>query len=89
MQHIALRTEDIIKSVSNLAARGQQFLTIPKNYYTLLRENLKHSKVNIAEDMDIVSYNTVPNPSLPKPRLHQEIFEKNCDMLCSKPNIEF
>lgn len=54
VQHIALRTEDIIKSVTNLAARGQQFLTIPKTYYTLLRENLKHSKVNIAEDMDII-----------------------------------
>ena len=55
VQHIALRSMDIIKDVTNLKARGQQFLTIPKTYYTVLKENLKKSKVSIAEDMAMVS----------------------------------
>ena len=55
VQHIALRTFDIIKTVTNLKARGQLFLTIPKTYYVELRKALKNSKVNITEDMDIVS----------------------------------
>ena len=57
MQHIALRTNDIISTVTNLKSRGQKFLTIPKTYYTQLREALKSSKVRIAEDMDVVGEN--------------------------------
>ena len=55
VQHIALRSEDIIRDISNLKARGQQFLTIPKTYYTQLKEALKSSKVQVAEDMAVVS----------------------------------
>lgn len=54
VQHIALRTNDIISTVTNLKSRGQKFLTIPKTYYTQLREALKSSKVRIAEDMDVL-----------------------------------
>ncbi|KAL5257329.1 hypothetical protein ACHWQZ_G012305 [Mnemiopsis leidyi] len=54
VQHIAMRSNDIIRDVTNLKARGQQFLTIPKTYYTQLREALKSSKVSIAEDMDML-----------------------------------
>ncbi|KAL2916726.1 hypothetical protein HK105_203844 [Polyrhizophydium stewartii] len=52
VQHIAIRTEDILKSVSNLRARGVEFLTIPKTYYDNLRVRLASSPVKIAEDMD-------------------------------------
>ncbi|XP_062584813.1 uncharacterized protein LOC134246462 [Saccostrea cucullata] len=52
VQHIAMNTDDIIKSVSILRERGLQFLEIPKTYYKNLRERLKKSKVKIAEDMD-------------------------------------
>ena len=52
MQHIALNTSDIIGAVKALRARGMQFLSIPKSYYTALRERLAHSKVKIEEPMD-------------------------------------
>ncbi|CAI2177429.1 17429_t:CDS:2, partial [Funneliformis geosporum] len=38
VQHIALRTEDIITSVTSLRARGLEFLTIPATYYDNLRQ---------------------------------------------------
>jgi 4-hydroxyphenylpyruvate dioxygenase len=44
VQHIALRTEDIITSVQRMKARGCQFLTIPTTYYDQLREKLKSSE---------------------------------------------
>ena len=55
VQHIAMRSNDIIRDVTNLKARGQQFLSIPSTYYTQLREALKKSKVRITEDMAMVS----------------------------------
>ncbi|KAH3882298.1 hypothetical protein DPMN_006232 [Dreissena polymorpha] len=41
--------------VSNLRARGQDFLSISKTYYINLRERLKSSPVKVAEDLDTVS----------------------------------
>ncbi|KAH9515138.1 hypothetical protein Btru_019312 [Bulinus truncatus] len=52
VQHIAMRTDDIIESITNLRARGQHFLEIPATYYRTLRENLKNAKIKIAEDLD-------------------------------------
>jgi 4-hydroxyphenylpyruvate dioxygenase len=52
VQHIALRTDDILHAVNNLRARGVRFLTIPPSYYELLRKKLSVSKVNIKEDID-------------------------------------
>lgn len=52
VQHIALNTQDIISAVSNLRARGMLFLQVPDTYYDALRENLKHSKVKVAEDLN-------------------------------------
>ncbi|KAL4223487.1 hypothetical protein ACF0H5_016958 [Mactra antiquata] len=54
VQHIAMNTDDIITTVSNLRARGQEFLTIPKTYYINLRERLKTSKVKVTEDLDVL-----------------------------------
>lgn len=52
IQHIALNTKDIIKAITNLRARGMEFLSIPDTYYTTLKEKLKSSKVKITEDMN-------------------------------------
>lgn len=52
VQHIALNTDDIITSVTNLRARGMNFLHVPDTYYTQLREKLQDSKVKIEEDLD-------------------------------------
>jgi 4-hydroxyphenylpyruvate dioxygenase len=56
VQHIAINTPDIITSVSNMKARGCDFLTIPETYYARLREALAvHNKIAkrpITEDLD-------------------------------------
>ncbi|CAG5120586.1 unnamed protein product, partial [Candidula unifasciata] len=52
VQHIAMRSENIIESITSLRARGQQFLDIPPTYYRTLRENLKNSKVKVTENLD-------------------------------------
>ena len=52
VQHIALRTNDIISSIKTLKERGMIFLSIPSSYYAALRERLAHSKVKITESMD-------------------------------------
>ncbi|KAJ2159113.1 hypothetical protein GGF46_003268 [Coemansia sp. RSA 552] len=52
IQHIAVRTNDIITAVTNMKQRGAQFLPTPKTYYDDLRERLQHSKITVTEDMD-------------------------------------
>lgn len=52
VQHIALRTNDIISSVANLRARGLQFLDVPKKYYDNLRARLKSAPITVSEDLD-------------------------------------
>ncbi|OBZ89033.1 4-hydroxyphenylpyruvate dioxygenase [Choanephora cucurbitarum] len=58
VQHIAINTPDIITSVTNMKARGCDFLTIPSNYYTTLRSKLvAHNKIAkrpIVEDLDVL-----------------------------------
>lgn len=54
VQHIALNTDDIIGAIKNLRARGMDFLTIPPSYYEILKENLKHSRTKVTEDMKIL-----------------------------------
>lgn len=51
VQHIALNTNDIITAITNLRARGVEFLTIPDAYYDVLRKQLAHSKVQVKEDL--------------------------------------
>jgi len=51
VQHIAIHSTDIIKSVSAMRARGTQFLHFPDTYYEQLREKLKKSKVHVTQDM--------------------------------------
>jgi len=52
VQHIALRTENILEAVAALRARGLDFLTVPDSYYENLRARLKTSPTKIAEDMN-------------------------------------
>lgn len=54
IQHIALNTSNIIEAITNLRARGQEFLTIPDSYYDMLRERLKTSKVQVTEDLNVL-----------------------------------
>jgi len=54
VQHIALRTKDIIKSIKALRKRGVKFLTIPKTYYEDLRKRLSNSNLKVDEDLKII-----------------------------------
>ena len=52
VQHIALNTTDIIKTIELLRKRGVEFLEVPKAYYDNLRKNLPNISINIKEDID-------------------------------------
>ncbi|GAB1290157.1 4-hydroxyphenylpyruvate dioxygenase [Apodemus speciosus] len=54
VQHIALKTEDIITTIRHLRERGMEFLAVPSSYYKLLRENLKTAKIQVKESMDVL-----------------------------------
>ncbi|XP_068633181.1 4-hydroxyphenylpyruvate dioxygenase-like [Battus philenor] len=54
VQHIAINTEDIITAIENLRSRGVEFLSIPSKYYKIIRERLQHSKVRVAESIDVL-----------------------------------
>ncbi|XP_056628759.1 4-hydroxyphenylpyruvate dioxygenase [Triplophysa dalaica] len=54
VQHIAMNTSDIISAIRNLKERGMEFMSVPDTYYQQLKEELKHSKVKIAEDISIL-----------------------------------
>jgi len=40
--------------VTNLRARGLQFLDVPDKYYSNLKERLKQSPIIVKEDIDVV-----------------------------------
>lgn len=52
VQHIALKTENIIEAVTALTNRGVEFLTIPDAYYERLRKGLEHAGIQVSEDID-------------------------------------
>ena len=56
VQHIALRTNDIISAVSNMRARGVDFISVPDTYYSTMRMRLKTDKRNwqLQEDFDTI-----------------------------------
>jgi len=52
VQHIALQTNDIIYTITQLKARGLEFLTIPKSYYVSIKQKLSKSPIKVKEDLD-------------------------------------
>ncbi len=52
VQHIALRTKDIIAAVTSMRLRGVKFMSVPPVYYSHLRERLAASPVEVKEDID-------------------------------------
>ncbi|KAA0152382.1 hypothetical protein FNF29_03948 [Cafeteria roenbergensis] len=51
VQHIALKTEDIITAITNLRARGVKFLKVPSTYYDSLETRLAAAGIKVKEDM--------------------------------------
>ncbi|KAK7515132.1 Glyoxalase/Bleomycin resistance protein/Dihydroxybiphenyl dioxygenase [Phyllosticta citriasiana] len=56
VQHIALRTHDIIAAITALKQRGVEFIKVPDTYYTSMRERLARTananKWQLQEDFD-------------------------------------
>lgn len=51
VQHVAMRTDDIVHTVSRLRARGVQFLSVPKTYYEMLPDRVG----KIDEDIEVLA----------------------------------
>ncbi|SPO05398.1 probable 4-hydroxyphenylpyruvate dioxygenase [Cephalotrichum gorgonifer] len=52
VQHIALRCKDIIETITNLKARGVEFIKVPETYYNSMRQRLKSAGLNLNEDFE-------------------------------------
>ncbi|KIW66661.1 4-hydroxyphenylpyruvate dioxygenase [Phialophora macrospora] len=50
VQHIALRTDDIIASVTNLKERGIEFISVPDTYYEAMSKRLAQAGMKLNED---------------------------------------
>ncbi|KAG7273793.1 hypothetical protein CRUP_012811, partial [Coryphaenoides rupestris] len=75
VQHIAMNTSDIITAIRNLKERGMEFMCVPDTYYEQLREKLKHSKVQIAEDLDVLQIFTKPVQD--RPTVFLEVIQRH------------
>jgi 4-hydroxyphenylpyruvate dioxygenase len=54
VQHLALKTENIIDAVAALRKRGVEFLPIPKSYYDNFRKALPNLSIEVKEDVDTI-----------------------------------
>jgi 4-hydroxyphenylpyruvate dioxygenase len=54
VQHIALKTPDILTTVRNMRARGVEFISVPETYYATMRERMKSNtlKWTLKEDFE-------------------------------------
>jgi len=59
VQHIAMKTDDIINTIENMKSRGVEFLNIPDTYYENLRKGLAESPIEVKEDLDVLQKNKI------------------------------
>ncbi|KAJ4287655.1 hypothetical protein N0V90_012358 [Kalmusia sp. IMI 367209] len=52
VQHIALRTTDIVAAITHLKARGVEFIKVPDTYYVAMRARLKRAGMTLNEDFE-------------------------------------
>ncbi len=98
VQHIAVATDDVIKTVTDLKSRGVEFLTIPQSYYdTLLKrigsidENLAElAKLGILVDRDDEGYllQIFTKPVEDRPTLFFEIIQRKGAQSFGKGNFQ-
>jgi 4-hydroxyphenylpyruvate dioxygenase len=91
VQHIALRTPDIISAVSNLRARGVEFISVPETYYISMKKRIAQTglklnesfetiqKLNILIDFDEGGYllQLFTKPLMDRPTVFIEIIQRN------------
>ncbi|EAL87514.1 hypothetical protein KXW98_007229 [Aspergillus fumigatus] len=54
VQHIALLTDDIIRDITNLKARGVEFIKVPDTYYEDIKVRLKKAGLTLHEDFETI-----------------------------------
>ncbi|KAK9371682.1 Glyoxalase/Bleomycin resistance protein/Dihydroxybiphenyl dioxygenase [Lipomyces chichibuensis] len=54
VQHIALRTQNIIETITNMKARGVEFISVPSTYYEQMRIRLSNSSIKLNEDFTML-----------------------------------
>ena len=54
VQHIALRTDNIIEAIKNLKARGTEFIKVPETYYEDMKVRLKKQGMVLEEDFEVL-----------------------------------
>ncbi len=54
VQHIALLTDDIIRDITNLKARGVEFIKVPDTYYEDIKIRLKKAGLKLHEDFETI-----------------------------------
>ncbi|OAX81040.1 4-hydroxyphenylpyruvate dioxygenase [Emergomyces africanus] len=52
VQHIALRSDDIIRDITNLKARGVEFIKVPETYYVNMKDRLERGGMKLKEDFE-------------------------------------
>ena len=98
VQHIAIATDDILKTVSELKSRGVEFLRVPDSYYEevvgrvgKIEEDMKElKKLNILADRDEEGYllQIFTKPVQDRPTLFFEIIERNGAKSFGKGNFK-
>lgn len=54
VQHVALQTDDILNSITQLEARGVEFLKVPDTYYDALKVRLAKASIKVKEDLEAI-----------------------------------
>jgi 4-hydroxyphenylpyruvate dioxygenase len=54
VQHIALKTDNIIDAITNLKARGVEFIKVPETYYDSMKIRLKRAGLTLDEDFEVL-----------------------------------
>jgi 4-hydroxyphenylpyruvate dioxygenase len=98
VQHIAIATDDIIHTVSELKNRGIEFLRVPDVYYEDVQQRVGHinedwkelQKLNILIDRDEEGYllQIFSKPVQDRPTLFFEIIERNGAKSFGKGNFK-
>ncbi|MFZ4508901.1 MAG: 4-hydroxyphenylpyruvate dioxygenase [Fimbriimonas sp.] len=98
VQHIAMRTEDVVGTVSELKRRGMQFLRVPQTYYDTLLDRVGHidedlkdlRELGILVDRDDEGYllQIFTKPITDRPTLFFEIIERKGAKSFGKGNFK-